>query len=351
MLFGLIAALLCLLKSLRTNQWRWWLALAAAQILSQISHHAAFLPLVALNLLTAVAIMRSPAEPRDRRSHLFRLGLVLSLTTISLSLLYSLSLWRQPRMDFQALLLMAISGDVAGASHSPSWRTAAIWGLLPLCCVAGIYFMFRQDWRTRLAALVLLSAIAITSAVCGEGAVMLAMLLLPLTLAWAGHGAARAFPHNRRLVHTPLMLAAVFAITTAPVLQRTMDLPRQPVKDVVQAATRESDRQNSVLTFTFGRDALGAIAYDPGAGFSPGISFLSRLVDFAFEKNRPLFVYHTLRDGRDPGFAEIMKELQTSGRFHLVKEFPASDPARSYLLYRYQPREQIIRLNVKPEKK
>jgi len=345
MLFCLTAALLCLLKALRTNQWCWWLAIAVAQTVARLSHQAALPAIAALNLLSAGVILYSPAPWRDRRSHLLRLCLTLVMTAVPLTLLYSFTLWPQPAANLESLWKMVVGGDATGVTYPAWWRDIVSWGLLPLGCAAGVFLMLRQDWRTKLTAAALLAAIGVAFAVSGEGAAMLAVILLPLTLGWAGNGISSAFPRNRRMVHAPLILAAVFVMATAPVLQRTMALPRQPVRDAFKAA----NAADNALTFTFGGDAVAANVYG-GGNSKASLSDLSHYVDIAFEKDHPLFVYHSIRDGKDHRNAEIIQELETSGRFHLIQEFPAFDPARSYRLYKYQPREQIIRLNVKPEK-
>ena len=75
------------------------------------------------------------------------------------------------------------------------------------------------------------------------------------------------------------------------------------------------------------------------------------LVDTAYDNDAPLFVFHTLAARTLTPEHPILRELESGDRFVLTREFPAFDPRDTIRLYRYQPREQIINLQVKPEKK
>ena len=91
-----------------------------------------------------------------------------------------------------------------------------------------------------------------------------------------------------------------------------------------------------------------ARVYDPDVRLLESAAELNALADAAFENDQPLYVYEPLKAEETGEAAGIHRELATGGRFEPVREFHGMDARTSYRLYRYQSREQIIRLNVKP---
>ena len=352
------AALLCVLNAMLTNRWRWWVALGIAQAFSLLGGPEGLPGLLAMNGAAAIVLWRSKAAGRDRVSHLLRLVVALAIAAVTLPIPSSCVLTGfYPQTSFIDLWAMLFSGvpwngdagNMTGSAvlremvNEAAWRGWLLSVLLPLLVVAGLFFMFRQDWRTRFVAA--MSALLLL-APAPDGP---AQLLLPLILTWAGAGLIRQFPGQPRLIHVPLLIAAVYVLTTSPILQRLMGVPIEPIRDAASAGRAMANRKPA--TATFGHHAQSASAYDPGVRIINSIQNLNALVDVAYEKDLPLLVYHSRSVEMESEWQPLIEALTTSGRFLLIKELPAFDPARSYRLYQYQPREQIIRLNVKPEKK
>lgn len=356
-LFCFSAAFYSLLCALRTNRWRWWTALAVCQAGMLLGHPSALLQVAALNVVAAVILIRPPA--RDRLSAMLRLVVALAVAGTVVALpshkVITGDMDVSPLLDGRWRQLFTGTED---SGFMDPWREALLW-LLPLSALAGFSFMLRQDWRTRLfagvAAVALLSGPAIT--------------VLPLLLAWAGAGLIRLFPSQPRLLHAPLFIAVLYVAVTMPVLQRMIKLPIQSLREAAATARMKAGDNGTTAVLgqyaeaipsddpsvhrlkTSAHHAGYAKQYDPRVQVVAIASTLETLVDEAFEKERPLFVYRTGAIAADPGWSALNDKLEKSGQFHLVAEFPAFDPALSYKLYRYQPKEQIIHLEVKPEKK
>ena len=349
--FGTV--LLCLLHAMRTNAWRWWLALSAAEAALCFGHPGNFMALLALHVLAAAVLWTSAASRRDKTSHALRLLVVAALAVTTLlfpnSILTSFTP-PPPPADLWANTLSGIPfsiGDdntVSGASllslsSAFPWRWPMLFVLLPLVIIAGLWFLLRQDWRTRFAGIVFL--------VCIPGGTAPGLLLLPIVMVWAGVGLLRLFPRQPRLLHAPLFIAGFYVMATAPALQRTISIPRQPLREVLAAARTAG--ASTITSFSNNRSYILQLVH--GVRELKRLEELNVLVDTAYDNDAPLFVFHTLAARTLIPEHPILRELESSDRFVLTREFPAFDPRDTIRLYRYQPREQIINLQVKPEKK
>ena len=359
MLMSLTVAMLCMLQVFRTNRWRWWAGLAAAQTVCMLCHGSAAFGLVALDVAAIIVFMKSGATKSAVWSHNRRLFVAAMLTLLAfVTVIPTESQWSWGiKKSFWPGLLSGVSGTGSGTGldsliQEPVWRSWMVWGILPLCSLAGLVALLIQDWRTRFVGGSLAGASLLAWFIGGPAAALpFALLLLPLSLAWSGTWLMRLFPAVPRMAHAPVAAAVLFVMTTAPALQRTLAVPNSPLKDVVATAGGRDEQQPGTITAFFGYYHATARFADPGVVFIDRLATLRKLVDDAFDHGQPLYVYHSLNQNTLIDWPHTVKELQTSGRFLLVREFPAFDPRQNIRLYKYQPREQIIRLNVKPEKK
>lgn len=362
-LLFLLAVLLCLISWLRSGRFGWWLGLTAAQAGALLSGHA---ELLAVNAVAGVLLWLGPGTPRERTTRM--LHLAAALTAALGTLLFSAftifasggppaSLadtfsrwftglpWRLEGITDQATSLTALAGGTP-------WRGMLLYALLPVCIAAGLYFMVVQDWRTRFVSLSLLVTILLPSgaALAGDHREAPALLLMALTPVWAGAGLMRRFPRNRRLLFAPLVAGVLYVMATSPVLQRLMRIPRQPVEQVIKTAHPDDARDPKILTATFGPSSSTARLYDPAVQLPANTAALDALVDEALKTDHSLLVYYRPADVGTPEWAGMQEEIERSGRFRPVRQVSAFDPRESYRLYRYDLREQIIRMNLSPEK-
>jgi hypothetical protein len=355
-LLAMGAVLFCVIRALHTNCWRWWLALSAAEAVFLLGSLHGRLELLVLFLIVSLVLGTSPESPRVRLSHVLRL--LASLALAGLALTIPLNLVLKPfgadpsYADVWARLVSGIvytgppDDSAAGANirnivSEAVWRWPVLMVILPLAVVGGLYFMSRQDWRTRIVAGMFLFGL------CGlrEDFSVTAVLLLPVVLAWAGVGLMRLFPLQRRLVHAPLFVALVYLMGTAPARQRMLSIPRQPLREVLASVPG-----NSATVAGFGRTFSPYLERTRGLRKLDKPADLSALVDVAYAKDLPLFVMHSLADRTLPPYELLCNELETGRRFVLAGEFNAFDPNDSIRLYRYQPREQTINIRLEPKK-
>jgi|GEM_PF-5596766 len=355
----LAAVLLCLLSAMRTNRWLWWIALGASEALFLLGHPEAMVFLIVVNGVAAGILMKSPVALRDRISHVLRLVVALAIAAAGLSVPFACITEFTPTPGFADSWVVLLSGipwsvdteSLMGPAalrelvNYASWRGAVLFVVLPLLLIAGLYFMVRQDWRTRLIAILFVIFVLLPSGDC-TGA---ALLLLPLVLAWAGTGLTRLFPRQPGFAHAPVLISAIFVVATSPILQRLMTVPLEPARDVAVAARRDAGKDPTVATF--GRDTGAVAVYLHTVRVIATMAELNALIDAAYEQMRPLYIIHSGKTEQQGDGRKLLEELSTSGRFHVIREFPAFDHGNTYRLYQYQPPEQIIRLNLKPEEK
>lgn len=357
-LLGFATALLCLFQGLRTNRWRWWLALAVVQACCLALFHPGMISVPLCSLAAVIVIATNGGRLRDRFAVGLRLLPVLAIAGLGWMLPFnfapeagnSLLPW-----DGWGRMLSGVpwTADGSGAGISigsmvgdAAWRGVVFYGLLPLCLVAGLYFMLRQDWRTRLVGILALAGIGLALNGSLPGFLL---VLFPLVLVWGGVGIYRLLPDVARLAHAPLMIAVIFVVGTSPALNRMMQKPLDPLREVARAARPDANRSSS--SAVLGVDGDLAKVYDPDVRLVETAAELNALADAAFENDQPLYVYEPLVLPQTGDVPRIHSELTTGGRFVAEREFHGWDGRTSYRLYRYESREQIIRLNVKPDRK
>ena len=353
MLFCFAAAILSLIKALETNRWPWWLALAAAQAACFLCNGVSVGALAGLNAGGVAAILASRSGD-DRLSHLLRLLFPAALGVVWLMTMDPFVYSSQaPDMTFRDQWSQVAAGipdtesgsgfSLAHIAGDTPWRGVSVRWFLLLCAGAGLLVMLFQDWRTRAVAGCVLTGYFL----CPESVtILLLALLLPPVLACAGAGLARLSPGSKRLGHAAVFVAVVYALTTLPVLHRLMALPALPVREVA-AAAKETEADGKTMRAS--PDTV-ATFYDPEVRVVRTLAELNDVVDAANEQGQSLRVYHTMVEGNGER-QSLREELEKSGRFQLVQEFTALELQNHCRLYRYQPKERIIHLNLKQEKK
>lgn len=349
--------LLCILQALHTNRWRWWLALSGAQGLYLPGSPGGILELPLLILVVLIVVGTSRAPVRVQVSHGLRLLAALALAGVVQVIPLGLVLrpfGDDPAMsDIWARLLSGVpfavnpdfpvhGASLSGMAQATVWRWPILMVLLPLAVAAGLYFMLRQDWRTRIAA----GAFVTGGLLFAAGSSGSAVLLLPIVMVWSGAGLMRLVPTQPRLFYAPVFIAVCYVMATAPALQRTMSVPRQPLREVLVAARS----RDAATVAAFGRAFHPLLKRTEGLQELKTAGELSALADAAVKSGQPLFVIHSLADRRPSALQPLVSELESGGSFVLVREFAALLPEDTIRLYRYQPREQIINLQVKPDK-
>lgn len=347
MLLAFVGALLCLLQVLHTNRWRWWGAFLAVQVVALLCHPAAWIGLLCMNLVASVVMKRSPASPRDCTAHIGRLYATQVFLMVLMLILPS-TVWPADGGDFWPRLLA--DGPLPGEMDS-DWRGVVGWLVLPLLALTGVFALLRQDWRTRLVAGTLLLSAALAALLCGSAtALPFALLLLPLALSWSGMWFARFFKTVPQLAQAPLAAAIIYVMATSPALRRRLGEVRAPLREFAALAQADGSPARTV-TAMVGYESRIARHADPGVVLIQNRRTLQKLVDAAYVKEHTLYVFHSMAPATLRDWPLTMKELLNRGRFPLVREFQGAEPETSWRLYRYQPTEQIIHLEVKPEKK
>ncbi len=347
-------AVWCVLQAFQNNRWRWWAGLGSAQGLYMLGHPQGALDLLMLNLAAAAVLVRAPVPRNVRSSHLLRLLAAAALAGAVHSVPFNTAV---PSSDSSGILWtqllagvpwqseagdMARGATLAGMAAQSVWRAALLYGVLPLCAAAGCWFLLRHDWRTRLAGIAFL--LGGLTATFGGSAVPL-LLLFPVVLVWGGAGLMRLFPGRARMAHAPLFIAVAYVLATAPALQRMLHLPQQPLREALAAAVAPGGTVAAA-----GRLADAPAARRAGIMAAENPGQLDALADAAFESDRPLLVLCPA-GAAEPGSRRLREALDSDGRFVPVREFPAFDPANDIRMYRFQVREQIINLQLKPDKR
>jgi hypothetical protein len=349
--------LLCILQALHTNRWRWWLALSGAQGLYLPGSSSGIVELALLLLVVMMVVRTSPAPLRVQVSHGLRLlaarALAGGVQIIPLGLVLR-PFGDEPALsDSWARLLSGVpfavnpdfpipGASLSGMAQATAWRWPLLMILLPLAVATGLYFMLRQDWRTRIAA----GAFVTAGLLFAAGTSGSAVLLLPVVMVWSGAGLMRMVPSQPRLVYAPVFIAVCYVMATAPALQRTMSVPRQPLREVLAAARS----RGAATVAAFGDAFHPLLRHAEGVRELKTSGELFSLVESASKEGQPLFVFHSLADRRPSAWQPLASELEFGGNFVLVGEYAALSPDDAIRLYHLQPREQIINLQVKPNK-
>jgi Dolichyl-phosphate-mannose-protein mannosyltransferase len=333
--FSLCLFLLLLIQALRTNRWRWWIGASLGLTPFFAGHFKAGIATAGISFISAVVVWKYSAAGKEEKLSTGLRALLVPAVASCVWLLprgYAWSNFSSPQPYSEAWLQL-----ITGGETNLSARIFA-YGLAPLLLAGGLYFMLRQDWRTRIAGSVLLLSLPLLR----PDVLPHTFVLLPLALAWCGVGLARLVP---RFVHAPVIIAVLCVFVTSNRLHRVMGTPENPMREAIRSARSENGATTVALGANNENDAT--LHYDQGVHLVTRLAEMNKLTDAAFETDTPLFVYLPQQSRHQ----EVLRDVADGGRFQLLREFPALNPAHSIRLYEYHPHEQIIHLNIKREKK
>ena len=373
MLLAITGGLLCLVRALGTNRWRWWLGVAFAQAIFLLCFAGSLYVAAAQNLVALVCILRSGSAQMIRWCSAFRLMVAGVFSLIPVALLMGPSV---PQIaaylrehhsyapidmawfaDLWAHLVTGLRriGDAPGLSAglgvndltaSAPWRGWVIFGILPALTVIGLWFLFRQDWRTRLVAGTLLLAAVLAlghNALSGTAFVTWYLLylipLFALSLAWAGKGLHSFYPKIPSSL--PLFVAVLFSVTISPALQKITTMPRQPIREVVAAMRGVSpaltQADPGILTASFGDGARQMLSYDPRLQVLKTTADLDRLTDLATSAKRSLMLCFRDREGMKVEEPQLLEAVTADPRWQRLPDIQGMEAMWSYELYRFAP--------------
>ncbi len=383
MLLAIAAALLCLIRALETNRWRWWLGFSAAQAVFLLCFAGSVYVAAAQHLIAMFCILASGAAWTIRASSLSRLVLAGILALIPTALILGPSVpqiaaylkethsyaelnvaWLN---DLWAHLTTGLrrTGDAPGLSagvglnnliDAAPWRGWMILGVLPVLTLLGLFFLLRQDWRTRLVAgsLLLAGILALAHNALAKNAfvtwyLIYLVLLFALALAWAGHGLHTRFP--KLPAAAPLFLAVFFSLTTRPALHKITTVPRQPVREVVAAmrgtAPALGPAEASILTASYGDGARQMLPYDPRLQILKSTADLEALVHLAITTGQPLFFCFRDRADMATEAPALLAAITDDPRWQRLPDIQGMEAMWSYELYRFAP-GAVERIGLKP---
>ena len=380
MVLGVTAGLLCLIRALETNRWRWWLGLSLTQTIFLLSSAGSFYVAAAQNLIALLCIMGSGTAPAVRASSASRLLLSGIFAFIPAALFMKASLpWNAthlaeahshaaPRPNWFNNLWAHLStgllpnGDAPGLSAGlgvndlmaiAPWRGWMFYGILPLLAATGVFFLFRQDWRTRLVAgsLLLGGCLAGYRSFAGTGWItgdlVFLVVLFALALAWAGKGIQAL--HAGIPAALPLFLAVLFSLTTSPARQKMTTVPRQPIREAVAAmrGSAPGKADSRILTTSFGEGARHMLLYDPGLCIVKSPAELNALTSPATGSHRSLFLCFRDRAGMEKKEPELLSAVSGDPRWQRLPDIKGMEAMWSYELYRFAP-ESVDSIRLQP---
>ena len=383
MLLAITAGLFCMVRALQTNRWRWWLGVSLTQAVFLLCFPGSAYVAVALNIVAGLCIVSSRTAWAIRWSSVFRLIVAGILALIPVALIIGPSV---PQIaaylaqdheyapinaawftDLWAHLVTGLrhTGDAPGHSAglgvndltaAAPWRSWVIFGIIPVLSLTGLFFLFRQDWRTRLVAgtLLLAGILALAhNSLSGNAFVTWYLLylipLFALALAWAGQGLRSLNPAIPASL--PLFIAVIFCLATAPALHKITAVPRQPIREVVNAMRGVSPALNNanprILTASFGDGARQMISYDPRLHVLKSPADLATLTNLAASTQRPLFLCFRDREGMQKEEPQLLKALTGDPRWQRLPDIQGMEAMWSYELYRFAP-DSVERIGLKP---
>ena len=383
MLFAITAGLLCLVRALQTNRWRWWFGFAAAQALFLLCFAGSVYVVAAQNVVALLVIWRSGAPGTIRRGGAARLITAGIFSFIPTALVLGphvpqLAAYLKSANEYAPIgvgwftdlwthLVTGLrpSGDPPGTSlgialsdltAAAPWKNGIVFGLIPLLTLGGLAALLRQDWRTRLVAgtLSLATLLAIVhNALSGAPFLTWYLLyLLPLfalSLVWAARGLMAL--HPRALTSLPLIFAVLFSLFTASALGKIMHIPRQPIREAVAAmrgsapALEQADPK--ILTASFGDGARQMLSYDPRLRILKSPADLETLIQVAITSQQPLFLCLRGPAAMAQENPALLQAVTNDPRWQRLPSVLGMEAMLSYDLYRFAP-ESIGRLRLNP---
>ena len=383
MLLAITVGLLCLVRALETNRWRWWLGFAITQAVFLLCFAGSVYVAAAQNLVALLCIWRSRTAWAVRRSSALRLTVAGIFSLIPVALLMGpsvpqISAYLKEHHTYAAIntawftdlwshLVTGLrpTGDAPGLSagwgvndliSSASWRGWVIFGMIPALTLTGLFFLFRQDWRTRLVAGTLLFSgiLALAHNTLSHNAfvtwyLLYLVLLFALALAWAGKGLQSL--HPKIPASLPLLLPLIFSLTTAPALHKITTVPRQPIREVIAAMRGVSpaltSADPSILTASFGDGARQMLSYDPRLRVLKSPDELYSLIGLATSSQRPLFLCFRDRAGMTAEEPQLLAAVTEDPRWQRLPDIQGMEAMWSYEIYQFAP-GSIERIGLKP---
>ncbi len=389
MLLATTAAIWCLLRALQSNRWRWWLGFAAAQAVTLLWFAGAVYPVAAANLSALTIILSSHrASPSERLSAALRLVTAGAISLVPVALIMGPSVpqiaayLKRPHhyapMDLQwyadlgSHLLSGLRSHAdppatSGGITLPDLTAASLWQrilflfILPLLSISGLFLFIRENWKTRLITGALLGGAALaclhnslTHAAMMSWYLLYLIPLFALSLAWSGRFLASLFPDSHRAQAAPLLIAALFALASAPAIARQQQVPRQPIREAVALARGSAPALHpnpDVVTATFGTGAGQIRIYDPAVHVLDKLSDLRNLTNECRDAGKPLWIYlfnrhATTTASPDPDsipWPDMLAFLEDSGEFQYVGLVPGMEAIWSCSVFCSVP-DTIIRL-------
>lgn len=373
MMFAMTAGLLCLLRALQSNRWRWWAGFAACQAVFLLCFAGSLYVAAAQNLVALAVIWKSPAAFPARRQAAARLALAGVWSAVPVALLtgptipqllaylklphgYSLmDKWWYADLWAHLTTGLRLNGDPPGASNglgvndlvaATPWRGWMVKFALPALFVSGVYFLLKSGWRARLVAgaVLLGGGMALAHNTLSHSPMMtwyVVYLTIPfvLALAWAAAELGRFYPRAARSL--PPLMAVVFALFTSPALAKIMSVPRQPIRETVQATRGVSPAlkgaDDKILTASFGAGARQMLSYDPRLRVLKTPEEMDRLEEQAIAENRPLYLTLRGREGLKTEEPELTAALERDPRWRLVERVLGMEEMLSYEIYEFSP--------------
>lgn len=386
MLLAITAGLYFLLRALQTNRWRWWIAYSATQALFLLCFAGSVYVAAAQNVVALMIVWRSGAPVSVRSCGAARVVVcgIFSLIPVALLMGPSVpqiaaylktshgyaSIGPEWFVDFWSHLVTGVrrQGDSPATNAgiglndlmaSQPWRGWVVLGLMPAVVLAGLYFLLRQDWRTRLCAGTLLVAGALSLAHNASSHTAFVtwylLFLLPLfvlAVAWAGKGFMSL--NTKALASLPLLLAALCSVVSLPALQKVVRVPRQPIREVVAAmrggvSPALTNADPRVLSASFGDGARQMLSYDPRLHILKSPAELSALMAQAETEGRPLFLTFRDREGMMVEEPELFAAVTGNPQWQRLADVQGMEAMFSYEVYRYAPQEmESLRLKPAP---
>lgn len=383
MLFAIVAGLHCLVRALQTNRWRWWTGYSACQCLFLLCFAGSLYVAAAQNLVTLGIILCSAAPAAVRWAGASRLVTAGILSLILTALLFGphvpqitaylnaaheyapispawfVDLWThlvvglQPVSDPPGTSLGMGMDQLAAAAP---WKKSIVYLVFPALTALGLFTLLRQDWRTRLVGGTLLAAgllAVIHNSLSGAPFLTWYLLyLIPLfilCLIFGGLALVRLRP--KQLASLPLILTVVFAIVTAPAMERMMNIPRQPIREAVGAMIgmpyQPGKSHPEILTASFGDGARQLQSYDRDLRILKTTAELAALILKATAESKPLYLCL-----RGPHLVaaeapELHRALTTDARWQQLPPVQGMEAMLSYEIYRFAP-ASIGRIKLNP---
>jgi hypothetical protein len=363
-----IASALCLLRALREDRWRWWLAGAASQALLLWTFPlAVYVPLA----LGAAAVVAIAAGPREERGRLARfavaelLGAMAFLQIMAPNLAQAVLLerllgeeavldWRFARQLWVAaatglhvrmppLPELAFPTLTALAETRP-WLPIWVYGVLPLLAAAGALRIWRRGGAAgravivglTLAPVLLLAHRAVDGFFAYPRFAIHAVVPTTALLAAGCEGLLRA---AGRPALVPLGLAlglAGYQAALWPLTQVLLRYPHAPSREIAAfLAARDAEQPGGIARAGAGLGGDVIRVYDP---WVRELEEAAELVDACARsrrEGRPLYVHYGYNAQNHRRHPALMALLDDARLFERVAFFPAIESEHAYRVLRY----------------